>query len=802
VFVLGREKRPLPNCAACDAAGPGHDRETCDCLHCHGFYAATRDPGRVALMLDRQPGQLAVRTGPRPGGAGVIVLDLDAASESTEDPSGLAVLEQWEAWVGGDWRPGPTLTQRTDGGGFHLVYAHPPGPDVRGHIRVLPHVDVKSRGGYVAVEAGVSPRRWVDWDAPVAEPGPELLGWFHAARGRPGSRSAGGGTGAGAPGGYDFTRCLRDGPTEGERDFFWNDLLFRRRKAGVDQDEALAEARWLWEKTDRSWLWEDILYKSERDWRTVEPDVGADQFARWRGFAVNLVGTTGVPVSGTGEDRGPPSEPLGPTFANEPPEFHADLTDTGNAHRFVRLFHGRMLFVPGLGWHRWDGNVWVIDETDDAFEATQMILLQLREEQAAAAGDADREAALRAWYKTSSSMNSRGAALRGAAADSRVKILADSMNSDPYQLVVLNGTLDLRTQRIGPSRPDDHNTQVAAVTHDPAATCPRWLEHVRLITQRRDGSPDPALAAFLQRWAGYTLTGLVTEQKFFFGYGGGSNGKNVFIETLLGLMGTYAIRGSAQVLTGSGREHETILADLAGARMVFIDETPHGRINEARVKALTGSSRLRARKMRQDTFEYDARFKLWIAGNNKPRVGDTTRGFWRRLDLVPFDTTIEHVIPGYVDTLRDEWPGVLNWALVGLDDYLRSGGLQEPERVVVAGQEYRDEENAFGQFVEECFDREREDVWTPNNALHATYRDWSAAAGVRVVPAMQQLANDWRQAGFERDDTTHRIRQGWPRRSAVQRGWVGPRLRAVEVPFQWDGMYEVPKDDLFTEREV
>ena len=66
VFVLGRSKRPVANCPACRAAGPGHDRAGCGCLTCHGFYAATLDPGRLAAMLRKVPGGLlAIRTGRR-----------------------------------------------------------------------------------------------------------------------------------------------------------------------------------------------------------------------------------------------------------------------------------------------------------------------------------------------------------------------------------------------------------------------------------------------------------------------------------------------------------------------------------------------------------------------------------------------------------------------------------------------------------------------------------------------------------------------------------------------------------------
>ena len=51
VFVLGRSKRPVANCHPCHKAGRDHDKAACECLTCHGFYAATtrpRPPGRDA----------------------------------------------------------------------------------------------------------------------------------------------------------------------------------------------------------------------------------------------------------------------------------------------------------------------------------------------------------------------------------------------------------------------------------------------------------------------------------------------------------------------------------------------------------------------------------------------------------------------------------------------------------------------------------------------------------------------------------------------------------------------------------
>ena len=159
VFVLGRSKRPVANCPACRAAGAGHDKAGCGCLTCHGFYAATLDPARLAAMLAKVPGGLlAIRTGRV---SGLCVVDIDPRNGGQLDKALM----------------GPTATVATGGGGWHLYYRHPGGPT----LPALPGaagVDIKGDGGYVAAPPSVHPGtgklyRWVGGRG-VAEMPPAL----------------------------------------------------------------------------------------------------------------------------------------------------------------------------------------------------------------------------------------------------------------------------------------------------------------------------------------------------------------------------------------------------------------------------------------------------------------------------------------------------------------------------------------------------------------------------------------------------------------------------------------------------
>lgn len=783
VFLLATDgpegKIPVRNCERCDPrTGDYHDKESCGCLTCHGFYAATTSLERFDQMLERFPnGYLAVRTGKA---SRILVLDAEASSEPGE-PTGLEVVDQWEVWTDGRAGALPyTLTARTVSGGVHMYFRIPPGtPHLPSRCRILPSVDVKADGGLVGA-VGSKNRVWLDENAPLATLPSEFISWYLAQRGhgKPGSTSNN--AGRDRPDGYDFDTFLRDGCPDGHRDYFLNDLLFRLRKANHSKERITELAYEAWEKiaqppeARKTCEWMHVCYKIDRVWNEVQPDE-----------------TVSFSWPGVLQPRAEGVTQVEREIAGQRPNLDAEFTETGNAHRFVRLFEGRALYVPGAGWYLWDDTRWCYDKLNDVFDATQHVLEDLRRE--AESADPDHTDQILRWRATSSTMRQRHAMLTGASADPRMKIDMDSLDSNPYLLVVPNGTVDLRTGQHRESDPDDRCTQVAGVPYDPEARAPRWEDHVRLVTGFAVDQPDPVMYDYVQRWAGYTLTGLVTEQKFFFGYGGGKNGKNVLIDTLLGVMGTYGIRGSAKVLS-EVREHDTIIADLAGARMVFIDETPRGKINESRVKALVGNEKIRARRVMKDSFEFVARFKLWLAGNNKPKVSETSDGFWRRLDLMPFDVQIpaERRVKGYSEILlKDEGSGILNWCLVGLRNYLERG-LEPPSRVFEAGQEYRDEENLTWQFIEDNFAVESgERVWHPNKVIRYFYEEWCREQGIKNPLNNVGLGHELsaHKQWFTKDPTTRKIRWMWPNvKSGVERGWSGPPLvHDVPTSLKWEG---------------
>jgi putative DNA primase/helicase len=246
------------------------------------------------------------------------------------------------------------------------------------------------------------------------------------------------------------------------------------------------------------------------------------------------------------------------------------------------------------------------------------------------------------WALESESARRINAMLDLARSEPGIPILPDQMDSDPWLFNCVNGTLDLRTGKLREHRREDYITKVCPTRYNANAVCKAWLRFLGGVFPDDEGEPDTELITFNQRLLGRCLTGDVSEQILPIFWGSGANGKSTLINAILETMGDdYAMKANADLLmTSRGERHPTELAQLFGMRLVVASETHQGRrINETLVKDLTGGEPIRARRMREDFWEFKPTRKVILLTNHKPRVAGTDEGIWRRLRLLPFTTT-------------------------------------------------------------------------------------------------------------------------------------------------------------------
>jgi putative DNA primase/helicase len=243
---------------------------------------------------------------------------------------------------------------------------------------------------------------------------------------------------------------------------------------------------------------------------------------------------------------------------------------------------------------------------------------------------------------------------------------------------------------------------------------------------------DQEMIGYLQRAAGYSLTGKTEEHVLFMLFGPGCNGKTTFVETLRHVLGDYAKASDfltfMQNKSSSGPRND--LAMLCGARLVTAAESEDGRqLAESFVKQVTGGDKVTARFLYGEHFEFVPTFKLWLLTNHKPTIRGTDEGIWRRIRLIPFnaripDDKIDHKL---LEKLKSEDSGILLWSMEGLMDYHRRG-LDEPACVLNATNEYRHDEDSIGRFIAtRCLLQPSAKVQA--RRLYEAFRAWASQGG-------------------------------------------------------------------------
>ena len=297
-----------------------------------------------------------------------------------------------------------------------------------------------------------------------------------------------------------------------------------------------------------------------------------------------------------------------------------------------------------------------------------------------------------------------------------------------------------------PHRREDYCSKITAVAAV-KGPCLMWLEFLRRITAN-----DNDMIDYLQRVAGYCASPFTTEQAFFFFYGSGGNGKGTFLRVLKRLLGSYATTASLDLFLATKYEaHPEELAALRAMRLVIATETEAGRSwNEAKIKALTGGDSIRARFMRQNSFEYQPCFKIIVSGNHQPAIKNVDPAMRRRLQLVPFevaiptseqDGTLEHRL------LTQEGPQILAWVLDGFNEW-RKHGLSAPDKVVSSSEEYFEDQDLMAQWIGECCDTGELDAFDYSMTLYNSWKIFAEKAGERAG-RLKAFITDLRNRGYQ-----------------------------------------------------
>ncbi len=404
-------------------------------------------------------------------------------------------------------------------------------------------------------------------------------------------------------------------------------------------------------------------------------------------------------------------------------EYDFPLSESGDVEHFASLYSEELKYDHLRG--RWlisddESGLWL---PDNVGRITGMALKSNRKRQANALTHEDhgKRKAMGDWAFNGESRSRLSNLV--AMGEDHPDLSDDGMHwdEDPFLLGTPTGVVDLRTGEHKRATPEQRITMHVSVPFDAKAECPLWLKTLADIfagheVKSEDGSTSlleaqpvsesQKIIDFIQRAMGYSITGDCREECCFFAWGDGGNGKGTIINTIGALVKDYLDDMPYQTLEKSLFKSQTIpndVAKLAGKRFITCAEMNEFTLNEARLKALTGRDPITARFLNKEFFTFRPVGKIWISTNNKPRITGLDQGIWRRIHLIPFTNSFKG--PNEDKTLKDrllaELPGILNWLIAGTQAWLAQG-LNPPETVRVATEEYRRDSEPITPFIESC----------------------------------------------------------------------------------------------------
>lgn len=301
-----------------------------------------------------------------------------------------------------------------------------------------------------------------------------------------------------------------------------------------------------------------------------------------------------------------------------------------------------------------------------------------------------------------------------------VIVSSDKFNAEPNLICCKNGIVDLKTNEL--------------LEHDQKYLITKYVDiEWELISNQkfldskfykylRDVTEDNLnLIEYLQKLAGYFLTGETNDQSFYYLIGKASTGKSVFLELIRNITGTYCKGVQQNAFNINSSDFMLSLATISEARVVISsEENACNKMNTSLMKQLTGQDTITARYLFCQPFDYLPKFKIVISTNEAPKMISDVASMKRRLKPIPFNRVFkgEERNPNLIIELLEEIKIIFIWACSGAGKYYKLG-LEPPIECKRVIKEIFDDQDVFILWAEQWCRKDK-------NAFATTQELWQS----------------------------------------------------------------------------
>lgn len=432
--------------------------------------------------------------------------------------------------------------------------------------------------------------------------------------------------------------------------------------------------------------------------------------------------------------------------------------DRGLAQAYADIrFSSRCFSHDENSWRFYTGGIWTLDRTGGTLDDLQAVLTPLLVESANEVirkldpkENRGRIEYLRKRARCLFKLRTARAVLENAQVLREFRSNRGDFDKAPHLLAIENGVIDFDAVTVREHNPGDMLTVAAPLHYERGATCPHFDGFLDDVT-----CGDAELARFLLELTAYAMTGFTHIDMLAFFYGGGSNGKSTFIQTVERLLGPGLFRTLDNGILIGNRETNSDdykRASLEGARLAVVDEIPDGKkLRTEELKKLTGGDSIQARNPYERPRTFQPSHKIWLAGNHKPEITTMDHGTWRRIILIPWNAKFSGEGASRDERIADhlaERAGILNRLLSAWQELKTRGGFAIPAAVRDASAAYQSDSDQVRMFAEDCLKKcSGMDILLAH--VFDNFRKWCDANGEHsTAKTSAKFASELRRIGF------------------------------------------------------
>ena len=315
-----------------------------------------------------------------------------------------------------------------------------------------------------------------------------------------------------------------------------------------------------------------------------------------------------------------------------------------------------------------------------------------------------------------------------------------------------SGLVNPLTGEIRPIRPDDFCTWRVETEYDPTAKCPWWLMMLDDVFADRPEDERGKTICVIQELLG---AGLIDEKprglsKALVFQGGSNFGKSGLLDVLSGLFGREVNSTSIELLQGDHglmpfvKRHPWVLHEAFDQRKWHFS---------SKVKEIVTGDPVQVNIKNGPMLTLKITAPIFWGTNHPPQFKESTKAVTNRLIVieckreflpqVPVGAAVEANRLGLSKpsslVLRDELPGLLAWAMIGLKRALKRGRLVLTASMSDTIEEIRKDSNLVAGFLEECCHYDMDRMVSTTDFALAFSAWWQAEKGETYSPPSNEV---------------------------------------------------------------